>query len=352
MDPTSWHAKSPLRAGASAWGSLLDTSGSHTRLVVVVSAIFLVMSLASPGRFLSERNLTSMGFQFPELGIFALAVMLSLITGGIDLSVISIANLSGVFAALVLTGAVPGHSVASPPSVLVAVALAAALGTGIVCGMVNGWLISSWGITPILATLGTMQLYSGLCLVITKGPAIYGYPEAFLVIGNGTIGPAPVPLLVFLAVALATGVLLNRTELGVALSLVGTNETAARFSGIHVQRVLFKTYVLTGALAAIAGMVMIARANSAKADYGSSYLLQAVLVAILGGVDPKGGFGTVTGIGVAVLGLQFLSSGFNMLRFSNFTKEFAWGAMLLLVMVTNSLCHRIGAKLKSGHSLT
>jgi len=352
MDPGIERTQSHLRHGCFVWRHLLDTSGNCYRLMGVVSAIFLVMSLTSPGRFLSERNLTSMGFQFPELGIFALAVMLSLITGGIDLSVISIANLSGILAALILTGATPGHPVTSLPSILVAAALATALGTGIVCGMVNGWLIASVGITPILATLGTMQLFSGLCLVITKGPAVYGYPEAFLVIGNGTIGPVPVPLVVFLAVALATGVLLNRMELGVALSLVGTNETAARFSGIHVKRVLFKTYMLTGALAAIAGTIMIARANSAKADYGSSYLLQAVLVAILGGVDPKGGFGTVTGIGVAVLGLQFLSSGFNMLRLSNFTKEFAWGALLLLVMVTNGLCHRVAAKLKYRHPWT
>ena len=108
------------------------------------------------------------------------------------------------------------------------------------------------------------------------------------------------------------------------------------------RRALIKTYAISGLLAAVAGLIMIARANSASADYGSSYLLQAVLVAILGGVNPAGGFGPVTGVCLAVLGLQFLSSGFNILRYSNFAKEFAWGVLLLLVMAANWACGRIG----------
>ena len=341
------HQESPMPLRSrDAWRTLLDTSGNRYRLLVVLAVITLAMALANPDTFLSLRNVTSMCFQFPELGIFALAIMISLITGGIDLSVISIANLAGILAALILTQAITDQAPVQLIALWTAIAVLAAIISGMVCGIFNGWLIARVRITPILATLGTMQLFAGLCYIVTKGPAIYGYPRAFLFIGNGTLGSIPIPLLVFAAVAVATGVLLNRTVLGVSLSLLGTNETAARFSGINVNRVLLKTYMISGLLAGTAGALMIARTNSAKADYGSSYLLQAVLVAVLGGVDPKGGFGTVTGLCLSLLSLQFLSSGFSMLRFSNFAKEFAWGALLLLVMVTNYVCHQIAEKLK------
>ena len=304
------------------------------RLLVVTLAIFLLMGLLNGNRFLSYRNFASMCFQFPELGVFSLAVMLSLITGGIDLSIISIANLAGLAAGLVLS-----RSGANGTHILPAISLA--LGVSVVCGVLNGWLIGYLRITPILATLGTMQLFMGLAFVLTKGHAVAGYPDAFQTLGNGTLLYVPVPLLLFLLCALVLQILLSRTSLGIRLCMMGTNPTAAVFAGLNVPRLQVKTYVLSALLAGIAGLIVIARTNSAKADYGTSYLLQAVLVAILAGVDPRGGFGTVWGILLAVLALQFLSSGLNLLRFqpfagpyiNNFTKEFTWGALLLLVMV-------------------
>jgi simple sugar transport system permease protein len=304
------------------------------RLLVVTLAIFLLMGLLNGNRFLSYRNFASMCFQFPELGVFSLAVMLSLITGGIDLSIISIANLAGLAAGLVLS-----RSGANGTHILPAILLA--LGVSVVCGVLNGWLIGYLRITPILATLGTMQLFMGLAFVLTKGHAVAGYPDAFQTLGNGTLLYVPIPLALFLICALVLQILLSRTTLGIRLCLMGTNPTAAVFAGLNVPRLQVKTYVLSALLAGIAGLLVIARTNSAKADYGTSYLLQAVLVAILAGVDPRGGFGTVWGILLAVLALQFLSSGLNLLQFqefagpyiNNFTKEFTWGALLLLVMV-------------------
>jgi simple sugar transport system permease protein len=303
------------------------------RLLIVTLAVFLLMGLLNGGRFLSYRNFASMCFQFPELGVFSLAIMISLITGGIDLSLISTANLAGLSAGMVLApdGANRTH---------IGIAILLALGVSVLCGGLNGWLIGYLGITPILATLGTMQLFMGIAFVLTKGHAVAGYPDAFQTLGNGTLLYMPVPLVLFLTCASVLQILLSRTTLGMRLYLMGTNPTAAVFAGLNVPRLQLKTYVLSALLAGIAGLVVIARTNSAKADYGTSYLLQAVLVAILAGVDPRGGFGTVWGILLAVLALQFLSSGLNLLRFqefagayvNNFTKEFTWGALLLLVM--------------------
>lgn len=327
------------RIGSSLPRRLLGPQGPLTRLLLMVVLILTVMSLLHPGKFLTQRNLSSMCFQFPELGIFALAITFSLLSAGIDLSVIGIANLGGILAALILT-----RGAETSAGFLVTMAVVTSLAIGLLCGLLNGWLIAYVGITPILATLGTMQLFTGLCFVITKGPAVYGYPDLFLQIGNGSFGPIPIPLLVFLLVALVAAVLLNRTRFGLHVTLLGTNEEAARFSGIPCKSLLIKTYMLTGLLAGIAGLLMVARTNSAKADYGSSYLLQAVLIAILGGVNPKGGYATVMGVCLAVLSLQFLSSGFNMCRLNNFTKEFAWGAFLLAVMALNVLCNVFAAK--------
>jgi simple sugar transport system permease protein len=309
---------------------------SLLRLLMMTLAVLVLMGVLNGGRFLSYRNFASMCFQFPELGLFSLAIMISLITGGIDLSIISVANLAGLAAAFLLVR----PQAANHPVSFVAAALLSALATGLACGLLNGWLIGYLRITPILATLGTMQLFMGIAFVLTKGHAVAGYPDTFQALGNGTWLYVPVPLVAFLICALVLQILLSRTTLGVRLCMMGTNPTAAVFAGLHVPRLQVKTYVLTALLAGIAGLIVIARTNSAKADYGTSYLLQAVLVAILAGVDPRGGFGTVWGILLAVLALQFLSSGLNLLRFqeyvgpyiNNFTKEFTWGALLLLVM--------------------
>lgn len=307
---------------------------SLVRLLLVTLTVFALMSVANGDRFLSFRNFESMCFQFPELGVLSLAIMLSLITGGIDLSIISVANLAALAAAFVLA-----RPEATSFSVVPAVFLACV--TSLACGLLNGWLIGYLRITPILATLGTMQLFTGIAFVLTKGHAVAGYPDAFGALGNGTLLHVPIPLVLFLTCASVIQILLSRTALGLRLCLMGTNPTAAVFAGLDVPRLQVKTYLLSALLAGIAGLIVIARTNSAKADYGTSYLLQAVLVAILAGVDPRGGFGSAWGILLAVLALQFLSSGLNLLRFhefagpylNNFTKEFTWGALLLLVMI-------------------
>ena len=118
--------------------------------------------------------------------------------------------------------------------------------------------------------------------------------------------------------------------------MYGANPLAAHFAGVDVTRLLIRVYAVSGAFAAIAGLVVMSRANSAKADYGSSYLLLAVLIAVLGGVNPYGGYGRVVGVVLAVLSMQFLSSGLNMLGVSNFARELIWGVLLLLVMVVNT----------------
>lgn len=301
------------------------------RLAVIAVVVFLLMAALAPDRFLSWQNMTSMAFQFPEFAILALAMTVTMLTGGIDLSVVGIANLSAIIAATIMTQ-VTGGGVG-----IVLVAYAAAIGVGVVAGLMNGVLVANLGLPPILATLGSGLIFTGIAIALTGGSAVMGFPAATAWIGNSTILGVPTPLILFAALALGVSLVLTRTAFGVKLRMYGANPLAARFAAINIDAMLLKVYVLSGALAAVAGMVVMSRANSAKADYGSSYLLLAVLIAVLGGVNPYGGYGRVIGVVLAVLAMQFLSSGLNMVGVSNFARELIWGSLLIFVMIVNTL---------------
>ncbi len=337
----------PKSGSSTNWGNLwasLNFAKMDRRLLmlfVIVVLIFLVMSVLKPDVFPTTTNFSSMTVQFPEIGILAIAIMITMITGGIDLSVTATANLTGTIAAFILVALVPESAGAlqSIPGILAAVA--AALAIGALCGLLNGFLVAVIGITPILATLGTLSLYTGFAIVLSKGTAIFGVPQFQAISETTLFDLIPMPLIVFIIVAIIFSVILNRTPYGFRLYLLGSNPTASRFSGVSERRMLMMTYTLSGMLGALAGLIFLSRNNSAKADYGSSYVLQAILIAVLGGINPAGGFGKISGLVLAILALQFLSTGLNMLLItysgSNFFKEFAWGALLLLVMVFDSL---------------
>ena len=305
------------------------------RLTVITLVLLVTMTLLTGGRFLSVANFESMAFMLPELALLSLAMMLAMLTGGIDLSVVAIANLSGIVATLAMTSLLPEDAGAFATALVVAGGALLAVVTGAFCGLINGWLITRFHISAILATLGTMQLFTGIALAITGGKALLGLPPIMQSFGNETRLGIPIPFWFFTAIMLVVWIFVERTPFGLRVRLIGSNPVAARFSGIQVPSILLRTYLMTGLLASLTGLLMIARTNSAKADYGSSYLLQAILVAVLGGVNPAGGFGSVKGVVLAVVALLFLASGFNMLHYSNFAKEFVWGLFLLGIMVFN-----------------
>ena len=310
------------------------------RLFVIALVIFIAFSMLLPGKFFTVRNMQSMAVQFPEFGLLAFAIMITMLTGGIDLSIVGAANLSAIVAALILTRLTGPEGAGMPLVVVMPLSMLGALLTGSICGVFNGFLVSRIGITPILATLGTGAIYTGLSFVITGGPAITTTQLAF--IGNGSILGLPIPVIVFILVTIAFVILLNRTVFGFNIYMLGTNPTAALFSGINSDSVLLRTYWLAGLIAGIAGIIFLARTNSAKPDFGASFILLTVLIAILGGVSYTGGFGTVSGLVLAVLSIQFLSTGLNMLMLqwfpssaAIFFRQFAWGGLLLGVMVLN-----------------
>ena len=305
------------------------------RLLTVAFLIIVIMSVLVPSRFFSVMNFQSMAFQFPEIGLFCIAMALAMFTGGSDLSIVSTGNLAAIVSGKLVLSMVEGNPDISSFAV-VSVTFLTALVVGIACGAFNGFMISKLSIPPILTTLGTMQLFSGLGIVITKGTSLYGFPEALNKIGNGfVLSIFPFPLLIFAVVAAIFAFVIQKTSFGIKLFCIGSNEKAAGYAGIDVNRIMRESYVFSGILSAIAGVVILARTNSASADYGSAYILQSMLVAIMGGVDPRGGHGKITGIIIAIITIQLLSSGLNMLNINIYFKQFAYGGLLLLMVILN-----------------
>jgi simple sugar transport system permease protein len=320
----------------------INREANLLQLLGLAVLIFLLMTALNPDKFLRAYNFESITFLAPELGLLSLAMMLSMLTGGIDLSVIGVANLSGILAGLLFhaVGGAHGPTLSQLSLSWVALGVATSVCTGLLAGALNGFLIAKVRITPILATIGTGQLYVGICLVLSGGPAIVGFPNGWDAIGNTKLLGVALPLVLFVAIAALVALALTRTPLGVNLQLIGANPKAAVFAGIRKSRVILVSYMASGALASIAGILLSGRVNAAKADYGTSYLLEAVLISVLGGTNPAGGKASVLGVAIALASLMLLSSGFQLLRFSNFMVDFIWGAFLLIVIAINALRSR------------
>ncbi|MEN8172433.1 MAG: ABC transporter permease [Chloroflexota bacterium] len=306
-------------------------------LLLVLIGIILLVGTLNGDQFFRIENIQTMAFQLPELGILSLAMMITMLTAGINLSIIASANLTSIIVALTLLHFM-GPDMSEGGSVgIVILAIGAGLLVSIIIGFLNGFLIATLEVSPILATLGTMILLKGVSIVLTKGYVISGFPPLIRFIGNGEILGIPMPMIIFIVCAAVMALLLNRTRLGVNIYMLGSNATACHFSGIDNRKVLIKTYLISGIYAGIAAIIMMSRFNSAKADYGESYLLMTVLAAVLGGTSAMGGFGKVSGLVISLVILQVVSNGLNLLRVNNFMTIAIWGIILILVMIVNYL---------------
>jgi simple sugar transport system permease protein len=310
-----------LRVPASALARLRPAAASLGLLALLV---LVGAASALAGRPLVDgASLQSMAFQLPEFGLLTVAMALTMLAGGINLAVVAMANLSAIVAALLVTGG-GGSSLALGSSIVLGLAV------GTLAGIINGIAIAWLRITAVLATLCTMLIYAGLGILLSGGGAITGLPGAMMVAANSTLFGVPAILVLFLVAAAALAFLLLRTPFGPELRATGLNEAAARFSGIDTRRILIATYALSGLFSALAGLVMLGRFNSAKAGYGDSYLLATLLAAVLGGISPDGGKGTILGLVTAVIVLQATSSTLNVLDVNPYVTPIAWGIILIL----------------------
>jgi ribose/xylose/arabinose/galactoside ABC-type transport system permease subunit len=298
--------------------------------LAVLILLCVVMTLLSP-YFLSLNNFLNILLATSVIGILAIGATFVISSAAIDLSVGSLLAVSAVVAGLAIKQAgLPWPF-----------AIVAALGTGGLLGLVNGVLVTKGRIPPFIVTLGMLGIARGMAYILTEGRAIYGLPDPLVFLGQGRILGVPMPVIIFLALALVMHFVLQHTRFGRYTLIVGDNETAARVTGLRVERHRIHVFVLSGALAGIAGLVLMGRLNAADPSEGLLYELTAITAAIIGGTNLFGGRGTIVGTVIGALIMGVIQNGLNLLAVQSFYQQVAIGAVLIVAVWLDRL--RAGA---------
>lgn len=298
-------------------------------LLVVAIAVFITNSLASP-YFLNAWNLSDATFNFTEKALIAFAMAMLIIAGEIDLSVASIIALASTAMGVAMTA---GAGV--PLLVLTGI------GTGLLCGVVNGFLVAGMGLPSIVVTIGTMSLFRGLSYVILGDQAFTGYPADFAFFGQGYVWwVISFELVLFGLCALAYWVLLHRTNFGRTVYAIGNNPTAALFSGIRVQRVRFILFLLTGLMSGLAAVCLTSRLGSTRPSIATGWELEVVTMVVLGGVSILGGSGTIPGVVLAAIVMGMVTFGFGLLNVPGIVMSIFLGVLLIGVIALPRLWAR------------
>lgn len=316
---------------------LKNIDSNILRLLGILIIFILIACITKPTNFMQVGNFQSIAKQLSEYGLMSLGVGICMISGGIDLSTVYIANLCGIIAGLMMQK----MSVGATNNGYIFLAILAALTVGALCGMFNGFLVSFLRIPAMLATLGTYQLFMGIAIIISNGRTVSGIPKAYTKAGTTLVAGIPLAFVIFFVAVIVITIVMYKTKFGKRVYLVGTNAKAVKFAGIKSNAIIIRTYLLSGLISAVAGLVSLARINSAKADFGSSYTMQCILIVVLGGVNPNGGFGSIPGIAIAVVILQILSSYLNMFPdISNYYRDLIWGVALIAVLISNFIINK------------
>jgi ribose transport system permease protein len=314
--PSSFHRKN-LNAFIKRFGLLL-----------VYLMLIGGLSLLSD-RFLTSSNQINILRQATINGIIAVGMTLVILTAGIDLSVGSVLALSAVIGADLLKKGIP-----------VPAAVLAALGVGALAGLVNGIIITRGKIPPFITTLGMLTVARGLTLMYTGGQPFTGFPEAFREIGVGAVGPIPMPIIIAGLVFLVTSIMLRRTRYGKYIYLLGDNPIAARLAGINTEFMIVIVYVFSGLCAALAGLVLIARLDSAQPVIGMGYEFNAIAAVVVGGTSFSGGEGTLFGTLLGTLLIEALGNGLNLLNVSPLWEQVVKGLVIALALLSYSSLNR------------
>lgn len=295
-------------------------------IVVAFLAICITLSLISP-KFLTVQNLMIIVTQVSINALLAFGVTFVIITGGIDLSIGSIVAVVGVVAA----------SFAHPDTYPVIVPIGAGLLTGILFGTLNGFVITRSNVPPFIVTLGTMTIGRGLALILSKGRPVSNISDEFNFLGGGKLFGIPMLILILIVTFIVCTIVLRKTVSGRYMYAVGGNEQASRASGIQVPRVKMLVYVLSGGLAALAGILLTSRISTGQPNAGAGFELDAIAAAIIGGTSTSGGTGTMTGTLVGALLIGVISNGLDLLNVSSYYQQVVMGVIIVGAVVLDSM---------------
>jgi ribose transport system permease protein len=287
--------------------------------ILAVLVIFAAASLIIP-RFASYANILNLTRQIFLLTLIAYGISLSMLIAGLDLSVGSVAALSSCLAATLIS---KGNVIWG---------IGAGLTVGTICGLLNGFLIAKLKLPDFIMTFSMMYIARGLALTYTQGESIYGFPDSFTWIGKSFIGPIPMPAIFSLIVMVSLYFLMTRTTFGRTTYAVGVSKEAAKFSGLSVSKNLIQIYGLSGFLAGVAGLIFIARFNSADANLGPLWPLDGIAVCVIGGVTFFGGEGNILGLLLGGIVMATINNCVNLLGIPPRFQDFFVGFVIILAV--------------------
>ncbi|NSX92488.1 ABC transporter permease [Agrobacterium tumefaciens] len=313
----------PLRRVMASWEVLL---------LGVAIVIFIANSLASP-YFLNAWNLSDATFNFTEKAIIAFAMALLIIAGEIDLSVAAIIALAST-----AMGAAVQMGVGTPGLVAIGI------GTGLLCGAFNGFLVAGLKLPSIVVTIGTMSLFRGISYMVLGDQAYGKYPADFAYFGQGyVISVISFEFVLFIVMAVLFAILLHATNFGRQVYVIGTNPFAARFSGIPVERVKFILFLLTGLMSGIAAVCLTSRLGSTRPSIAQGWELEVVTMVVLGGVSILGGSGTIAGVVIAAFVMGLVTFGLGLLNVPGIVMSIFVGLLLIVTIAIPIVVRRLRA---------
>jgi len=311
------------------WRRILARREFVTVLLLIVA--FIISSRLSPF-FLDVQYMFDATSLYMEIGVMALAMTFVIISGNIDLSVGSMLALVAVSFGLMY------RQLHLP----LELAIVLALFQGWTLGLINGLIVTSFKLPPMIVTVGTLALYRGLAQVLLGDHAVTGFPESFYGLDMRYVGntPIPYPLVIFLILAVIFGLVLHRTSFGRTVFAVGTNQDAARFSGIAADRVKVICFTLSGLMAALAGLMMSSRLASARYDMATGWELDVITAVVLGGTDINGGVGSILGTVLALFLVGILRSGMGLANVKIEYQLIVIGSLLILSIIIPNIIRR------------
>ncbi len=309
------------------WGARLNMLRSQEGvLVILLIAIVIALSFLSE-RFLTVNNLLNQTRLFAEMALLALPMTLIIISGGIDLSVGSMLAVSAVvlgFSWQLLGLPLP-------------LAIFACLLVGTVCGLINGFLIAYVRVPPLVTTLATLAIYRGLSFGISQARSARGFPEEFAFWGQGQIGPLPTQFVILIFLTILAHLLLSRSVFGRWVYAIGNNETAARFSGVPIERVKLALHTFSGFMAGLAGFIFTSRVTTTRADVATGIELDVIAAVVLGGTSIFGGSGSIIGTVLGLLIITLLRNGLLLIGVRGDATFVVIGIVLILAVLINNL---------------
>lgn len=324
------HETSQTRIAPAWTHQLRAVLRSQESVLLFITVIAVLILSTQTDKFLTVRNLLNQGRLMTEIGLIALPMTYIIVTGGIDLSVGSIAGLSAIMLGY------GWYNLGLP----LELAIVLALGIGALAGFANGLFIVLFRVPPLIMTLATLAFYRGLAEGIAQARSVRDYPEWFYALGQRETLGIPNQLYFLVIAAIITAIILSRTTFGRSLYAIGNNELAARFSGIPVRRNKLIIYTLSGFMSGFAGYVLVSRVSTTRSDMGSGWELDAIAAVVLGGTSIFGGSGSIVGTVIGLVLIQLLKNGLALTGVTGDATIVVIGSVLILSTLINSVIQR------------